>query len=174
MITTTITFLQGWLGADLDSVQCGVHSLQRRWGFICQSAAERRSVLETLWPKWESVLSISNQIGATLNAIEIAMPSSEPISSSSLEVEQLNTQLEVILQKLHSTSMRHQLDEMNEKYIQLARVSRVDAAGQLQQHVACVNTRWQDLSHSLSKSLQSTRDTSSSIHHWKVSMRIYY
>lgn len=151
-----------------------MQSLQRRWSFICQSAAERRTVLELLWPEWESVLDISNQIETALGAIEIAVPSSAPTSFSSLEVEQLDTQLEALLQELHSTSLRHQLDEMNEKYIQLARGSRVDAAGELQQRVARVNTRWQDLSHLISESLKSTRDTSSSIHHWKVGISSIY
>ena len=167
--TSNYTLLHGWLGADLDSVQCAMQSLQRRWGFICHLAAERRSLLHLLWPEWESVLEITTRLDLDLCAIEIAIPAQDTVTSSALEVEQLDSQLDAIIQQLHSPSLRQQLDHMNEKYILLARASRVDAAGQLQHCVSRVNARWRELSGRVSTSLQTARNASSSVHHWQVS-----
>lgn len=166
--TTNYTLLHGWLGTDLDALQCATQSLQRRWKSICQSASERSTILQSLWPDWSAVLDLHGQLDQIMSNIEEATPSDTNVASSSLELEQLNSLLESLVQELHAPTTRQKLDQLNERYCLLARDGRVDAAGELQQIVARLNARWRDLSDRLSTRLQATRDASSVIHHWQV------
>jgi hypothetical protein len=78
------------------------------------------------------------------------------------------------MHQLHAPSTRQKLDHLNEKYCNLARDGRVDAAGELQQRVCSVNTRWRELSDRLSARLQSSRDASTLIQHWQVGTSIHF
>lgn len=157
--TTNYTLLHGWLGTDLDAVQCATQALQRRWKAICQAAAERSANLSSLWPDWSAVLELHGQLDSVLTDIEQEM--SSPSAGESW-------QLEGLLNQLHSPATRQRLDRMNELFCILARDGRLDRAGELQQTVARINARWRDLSDRLSTLLQSSRDASSVIHHWQV------
>lgn len=166
--TTNYTLLHGWLGTDLDAVQCATQALQRRWKSICQSSNERSATLQSLWSDWSTVLDLHGQLDKIMDNIEQSTPDITDGTSSSLEVEQLNSVLENLMQELHAPATRQKLDQLNERYCLLARDGRVDAAGELQQIVARLNARWRDLSDRLSTRLHATRDASSLIHHWQV------
>ena len=164
--TTNYNLLHGWLGTDLDAVQCAMQALQRRWKNINNAAAERSALLKTLWPDWSAVLNLQDQLDQILTDIERAMPTGDDVSSS--QDGQLDCDLESLIQKLHAPATRQMLDQLNDRYCHLARDGRLDAAGELQQRVAHVNTRWRTLSEHLSSHLQNSRDASSSLQHWKV------
>ena len=166
--TTNYTLLHGWLGTDLDAVQCATQSLQRRWKSICQLADERSVLLQSLWSDWSTILDLNGQLVDAMSEIEQQTPSDASGTSSSLEVEQMNGLLESLIQELHSPAIRQKLDQLNEKYCLLARDGRVDAAGELQQIVARLNARWRELSDRLSALLHTIRESSSLIHHWQV------
>lgn len=166
--TNNYTLLHGWLGTDLDAVQCATQSLTRRWKSICQSASERSAVLESLWPDWSAVLDLHDRLDRILSAVEETIPDQPDGNSSSLEVEQLDSDLDALMQELHAPATRQMLDQLNERYCRLARDGRIDAAGDLQHVVGGLNARWRDLSDRLSTRLHATRDASSLIHHWQV------
>jgi len=166
--TANYTLLHGWLGTDLDAVQCATQSLQRRWKSICQLASERSVLLESLWPDWSAVLELHGQLDQIMSSIEQATPSDTSGATSIQEVEQLSALLENLIQELHAPATRQKLDQLNERYCILARDGRVDAAGELQQIVARLNARWRDQSDRLSSLLHAVRDASSLIHHWQV------
>lgn len=165
---TNYSVLQGWLGTDLEAVQCAMHSLQRRWKAIREAAEERSSTLQSLWPEWLAVIELHDQLTRTMSDIEAAIPSDTNVPTSPVEVDQLNVHLESLIQELHSAVTRQKLDQLNERYCHLARDGRVDVAGELQQMVSRLNARWRELSDRLSTLLHKSRDASSLIHHWQV------
>lgn len=160
--------LHGWLGADLDAVQYAMQSLDRRWKSICSNAADRATLLRSLWPDWSELACLHSELDGVLSEIEEAIPRELGASASFVEVEQLNSDLERVMKQLHAHGTRRLLDELSAKYCQLARSGRVDTGGELQELVSKINARWRDLSDRLSVLLHSTRDTTSSVHHWQV------
>ena len=162
--TTNYALLHGWLGTDLDAVECAMHALQRRWKAICRASTETSANLETLWPDWSAVLELGDQLDQILDHIEQ--------TSSDLKKEADGGQLELLVQQLHVPATRQKLSRLNELFCILARDGRLDASGELQQTVAGLNQRWRDLSEKLSALLQTTRDSSSLVHHWQVSTSI--
>ena len=159
--TTNYSLLHGWLGTDLDAVQCAMQALQRRWRNINNASAERTALLNTLWPDWYAVLHLYRQLDEILAEIQ----------HSSLLDDLDDGHLETLIQKLHAPSTRQMLDQLNDRYCRLARDGRVDASGELQQKVAQINARWRTLSDQLSARLQTNRDASSSLQHWKVCLK---
>ena len=159
--TTNYSLLHGWLGTDLDAVQCAMQALQRRWRNINNASAERTALLNTLWPDWSAVLHLYRQLDEILAEIQ----------HSSLLDDLDDGHLETLIQKLHAPSTRQMLDQLNDRYCRLARDGRVDASGELQQKVAQINARWRTLSDQLSARLQTNRDASSSLQHWKVCLK---
>jgi hypothetical protein len=103
-----------------------------------------------------------------MSCIEQATPSDTSGPTSIQEVEQLSALLENLIQELHAPVTRQKLDQLNERYCILARDGRVDAAGELQKIVACLNARWRDQSVRLFSLLHAVRDTSSLINYWQV------
>lgn len=164
--------LHGWLGTDLDAVQYAMQSLDRRWKLICSMSADRARLLGSLWPEWSTLVELHAQLDRSLSEIETAIPAQASSSASFVEVEQLNSDLERLMQQLHAPFTRQTLNELNEKYCLLARAGRADTSGELQQLVSKINARWRDLSDRLSILLHSTRDTSSSMHHWQVNHHV--
>lgn len=166
--STNYHLLHGWLGTDLDAVQYAMQSLDRRWKLICSMSSDRALALRSLWPEWSSLLELHASLDRSLSEIEAAIPEKTNSSASLVGVEQLNNDLERLMKQLHAPLTRQTLNELNEKYCLLARGGRVDTSGELQQLVGKINARWRDLSDRLSILLHSTRDASSSMHHWQV------
>ena len=157
-----------WMGNEIEDVKSAMQALERRWQGICHAAAGRNCALRSLWPEWAFVLDNCSVLDDALRSIEGSLPPSSSSSlTSSIETDQLSSQLESAIQQLHSASMRQQLDLINEKYCNMARDGRVDSAGELQQLVAATNAKWRQLSDRLSARLQTTRDYLSSVHHWQ-------
>lgn len=162
--TTNYALLHGWLGTDLDAVECAMQALQRRWKAISHASAERSASLESLWPDWSAVLDVHDQLDEILTRIEESVPGDGEATS-----EQVVGRLESLVHQLHAPETRQKLNRLNELFCILARDGRLDAAGELQQKVARVNAQWRGLSDRLSALLQSARGASSLSHHWEVS-----
>ena len=171
--TTNFALRDGWLGTDLEGVQSAMQSLERRWKAICQAAASREVQLQSLWTDWAIVLDLCAELDGILSDIDQSVPE-DVATPTTVEVEQLYSQLEATIHQLHAPSTRQKLDHLNEKYCNLARDGRVDAAGELQQRICSVNTRWRELSDRLSARLQSSRDASTLIQHWQVGTSIHF
>ena len=165
--TSSNTLLHGWLGTDVEAAQSAMEILERRWNNICQRAADRQLQLQYVWEEWSSILAINTDVNAFLDAIEKTVPRNV-VTTTTVELEKLDAHLEVTMQQLHAPSIRQKLDHVNEKYCHLAKDGRVDAAGDLQQVVSRVNTRWRDISDRLSSLLHRAREISSFINHWHV------
>lgn len=153
--STNYALLHGWLGTDLDTVQCASQGLQRRWRSICQASAERSTNLQSIWPDWFAILELHDELDSFLAAIEDANPTE-------------GGELDDLVQQLHTPIIRQKLNRINELFCILARDGRLDAAGELQQKVGKVNARWRNLSDRLSGLLQTARDASSLVHQWQV------
>ena len=166
--TSNYALRDGWLGTDLNGIQSAMDSLERRWGAICQEAARRQTQLLSLWPEWNAIISLSAQLDQLMSNLDASVPENTSTTSST-QVEEFSSQLEAIIHQVHAPSTHQLLDHLNSKYCNLAREGRIDAAGQLQQLVSGTNGRWRALSDRLSSLLQTSRDTLSSINHWRVS-----